>query len=370
MPMWVAEMDSAPCPPVVEAVTAALAIGDTGYHPGFGYAEALLGFAEKRWDWSFDPAATRTLPDVMIGVVEVLRVLTAPGDAVVVNSPVYPPFFGFVQNEGRRVAAPRRGPPARPARPRGGIRRRDRRARQRARPGQRPTGGLAAVQPAQPDRQRPTAEELGAAVALADRYGVRVVADEIHAPLTRPGRDGHPPTTYTPLLTVPGTDNAIAVLSASKGWNLAGLKAAIAVAGPAAADDLRRIPEEAGHGVSHLGAIAHIAAWRDGGDWLDATRAGVERNAHLLTDLLAEHLPAVRYRPGDATFFAWLDGRALPAPVAADPAGWFVEHARVAVNDGRPSAPVVPATSAQPRHQRGDPHRRRRAMGESVSRSG
>src|SRR6478735_53902 len=103
LPLFVAEMDVAPCEPVVEAVTAALRAGDTGYDHGTVYGEAYARFAERRWGWSFDPAATRTLPDVMVAVVEVLRVLTAPGDAVVVNPPVYPPFFGFVQNEGRRV---------------------------------------------------------------------------------------------------------------------------------------------------------------------------------------------------------------------------------------------------------------------------
>ena len=180
---------------------------------------------------------------------------------------------------------------------------------------------------------------------LAHRYGVRVVADEIHAPLTRPGRDGHDATTYTPLLSLPGAENAIAVLSASKGWNLAGLKAAIAVAGPEAADDLRRIPEEAGHGVAHVGVIAHIAAWRDGADWLDEVRAGIERNAHRMTELLAEHLPRVRYRPGDATFFAWLDCRQLPPAVANDPAGWFLRTRGSPCTTADCSAPAAPASS-------------------------
>ena len=108
------------------------------------------------------------------------------------------------------------------------------------------------------------AEELTAVAALADRYGVRVVADEIHAPVV--ARDAG----FVPYLSVPGAENGLSLMSASKAWNLAGLKAALAVAGPAAADDLARIPEEVSHGPSHLGIIAHTAALRDGGDWLDA----------------------------------------------------------------------------------------------------
>ncbi|MEK8226982.1 hypothetical protein NKG05_14210 [Oerskovia sp. M15] len=74
-----AEMDVELAPPIVEAVTAAMRSGDTGYDYGNTYAEALAEFARRRWDWSFDPALTRTLPDVMLGIVEILKVLTGPG---------------------------------------------------------------------------------------------------------------------------------------------------------------------------------------------------------------------------------------------------------------------------------------------------
>jgi len=356
LPLFVAEMDVAPCEPVVEAVTAALRAGDTGYDHGTVYGEAYARFAERRWGWSFDPAATRTLPDVMVAVVEVLRVLTAPGDAVVVNPPVYPPFFGFVQNEGRRVV---------PA-PLGADLRLDLDALERAfadatgagAHGRGPGSGRRAVwlvcNPHNPTGTAHTPDELAAGLALAARYGVRVVSDEIHAPLTRPGLDGHPSSRHTPLLTVPGSHDAVAVVSASKAFNLPGIKAAAVVGGPGAADDLRRVPEEAGHGVHHVAVLAHVAALDHGDAWLDAVLAGVERNAWLLADLLAEHLPGVRYRPGEATYLAWLDCRGLGAPgspgspdapgapddgPARDPYRWFLDRARVALEDGRRFGP-------------------------------
>ena len=353
LPLFVAEMDVAPCEPVVEAVTAALRAGDTGYDHGTVYGEAYARFAERRWGWSFDPAATRTLPDVMVAVVEVLRVLTAPGDAVVVNPPVYPPFFGFVQNEGRRVV---------PA-PLGADLRLDLDALERAfadatgagAHGRGPGSGRRAVwllcNPHNPTGTAHTPDELAAGLALAARYGVRVVSDEIHAPLTRPGLDGHPSSRHTPLLTVPGSHDAVAVVSASKAFNLPGIKAAAVVGGPGAADDLRRVPEEAGHGVHHVAVLAHVAALDHGDAWLDAVLAGVERNAWLLADLLAEHLPGVRYRPGEATYLAWLDCRGLGVPgspdapgapddgPAGDPYRWFLDRARVALEDGRRFGP-------------------------------
>ncbi|WP_369824569.1 hypothetical protein [Cellulosimicrobium sp. CUA-896] len=91
--------------------------------------------------------------------------------------------------------------------------------------------------------------------------------------------------------------------------------------------------------MQHVSVIAHVAALDHGEEWLDAVLAGVERNAHLLTDLLAEHLPHVRYRPGEATYLAWLDGRDLPGDVARDPRAWFLERAGVALEDGRRFGP-------------------------------
>jgi cystathionine beta-lyase len=123
-------------------------------------------------------------------------------------------------------------------------------------------------------------------------------------------------------------------MSASKAWNLAGLKAALAVAGPAAAADLARLPEEVGHGPSHVGVIAHTAALGDGTAWLDALLTGLDDNRLLLADLLAEHLPAIAYRPGEATYLAWLDCRALD--LGDDPADVFLRRGRVALNSGLP----------------------------------
>ncbi|MFB9465176.1 MalY/PatB family protein [Streptomyces cinereospinus] len=322
LPLWVAEMDVPLAEPVVRALTDALALGDTGYPAGTAYAEALAAFAEKRWGWTgVDVGRTAIVPDVMLGVVEMLRLVTGPGDAVVVNPPVYPPFFPFVAHLDRRVLGA----------PLGAAGRIDlavlEESFQQAVAGGRRAAYLL-CSPHNPTGTVHTAEELTAVARLAGEYGVRVVADEIHAPLVVGD------TEFVPYLSVPGGEDGLSLMSASKAWNLAGLKAALAVAGPGSAADLALLPEEVGHGPSHLGAVAHTAALRDGTAWLDALLAGLDDNRRLLARLLAEQLPGVRYRPGDATYLAWLDCRALG--LGDDPADVFLHRGRVALNRGLP----------------------------------
>ncbi|MGX1547571.1 MalY/PatB family protein [Streptomyces adustus] len=320
LPLWVAEMDVPLAEPVVRAVTDAMELGDTGYPAGTAYAEALAAFAAARWGWEgLAVERTAIVPDVMLGLVEMLRLVTGPGDAVVVDPPVYPPFFQFVGHMDRRLCEAPLGLDLRLDL--GALEE----AFRRAVAGGRPAAYLL-CSPHNPTGTVHTADELTAVAALAERYGVRVVADEIHAPLVVEGVD------FVPYLSVPGGENGLSLMSASKGWNLAGLKAALAVAGPAAAADLARLPEEVSHGPSHVGVLAHTAALREGTAWLDALLAGLDDNRRLLAGLLAEQLPAIGYRPSEATYLAWLDCRALGLP--DDPAQVFLERGRVALNSG------------------------------------
>lgn len=116
-----------------------------------------------------------------------------------------------------------------------------------------------------------------------------------------------PGATFTPYLSIAGDSDAFALMSASKGWNLAGLKSALLSAGTAAAGDLAALPEIVSHGPSHLGVIAHTAALNGGEAWLDALLVGLAENRALLTGLIARHLPSVKWTPPEATYLAWLD---------------------------------------------------------------
>ncbi len=320
LPLWVAEMDVLPALAVRSALDAALDRGDTGYPWGQGYAEAYADAADAAWGWRPDPTATALVADVMTGVVEILRLVTAPGDAVVIVPPVYPPFAGFVRHAGRRVVEA----------PLGAADRLDLAVLERAcaeavHGGRR--AALLLASPHNPTGTVHTAAELAAVAAVAERHGVRVVVDEIHAPLVHVGAPA-----FTPYLSVPGAERGFVLFSASKAWNLAGLKAALAVAGPGAREDLAGLPEVVGHGASSLGVLAHTAALREGQQWLAEHLAGLDVQRRLLARLLAEQLPEVRVRMPEATYLSWLDCRSLELPV--EPASFFLEHARVALGVG------------------------------------
>jgi cystathionine beta-lyase len=319
LPLWVAEMDVPLAPAVAAALREAIAIGDSGYPSGNRYAQALAVFAAERWDWSFEETASVPVADVMGGIGGLLRVVTAPGDGVVINSPVYPPFYGFVELNGRRVIEA----------PLGEDHRIDAGALEAAF-AQATSGGSSAAfllcSPHNPTGTVHTREELETVARLAADYGVRVLVDEIHAPLV------YSEAVHVPYLSVAGSERAFALLSASKAWNLAGVKAALAVAGADAIDQLGRLDDGVRHGPSHLGVIAHAAALRDGGDWLDSVLAGLELNRRLLGELLAHELPGVLCQPPQGTYLAWLDCRALG--LGDDPAEVFLERGRVALSPG------------------------------------
>lgn len=334
LPLWVAEMDVPLVEAVQRAVSDAMSRGDTGYSSGSGpYAEALAGFARERWGWEGPhPDRVAIMPDVMLGVVEMLRLVTEPGDTVVVNCPVYPPFYAFAAYLDRRVEEA----------PLDEHLRIDLAALDDAFGRATADGRRAAYllcNPHNPTGTVPSREELTAVAALAAEHGVRVVVDEIHAPLVHAG------ASFVPYLDVDGGERGLSLMSGSKAWNLAGLKAAVAMAGEDAAQDLARVPEVVGHGASHLAAIGHTAAYAEGGPWLDALLAGLEQNRHLMADLLAEHLPEVRYAVPEATFLAWLDCRGLGLPdgdgvepglvtTSAGPQAAFLEECRVALSAG------------------------------------
>jgi len=312
LPLWVAEMDTPLAPAVEAALHEAVTRGDTGYPMPEAYVEAAAGFAKQRWDWAFDTDLARVVPDVMHGAMEVLRAQRA--ESVVINPPVYPPYFAHLVHEGRRIIE---APLAQGRLDMDALRRAFGEA-----PGR--TSYLL-CSPHNPTGTVHTADELRQVAALAKEYGVRVVVDEIHGPLTYDGR-------FVPYLTV--DDDAVALLSASKAWNLAGLKAAVAVAGPEAAGDVTGLPELVSMGASHFGVLSHTAAYTHGTPWLDDLLAGLDENRRLLGDLLARHLPEVGYPMPDGTYLAWLDCR--PLGLGDDPAAVFLERGRVAFNSGLP----------------------------------
>jgi cystathionine beta-lyase len=321
LPLPVAEMDFPIAGPVAEALHAAIRRSDLGYaSPSPELAEALAGFTARRWGWRVDPADVTLAPEVGVAVVEVLRLLVRPGDRVVINPPVYDSFFPWMAEAGcRLVEVPL------------------------ARNGEGWAVDLDAMEAAFRDGARvhllcsphnPTGtvhhrQDLERLAGLAARYGVTVLSDEIHAPLVLPGRTHHPFVS----VSQEAAGHGMVFTSASKAWNLAGLKcAAIITADPAARRLVQRLPEELPWRVGHLGVLGSIAAFQEGEPWLEEVLGVLGHHRHYLAELLAVQIPAIRYRPPDASYLAWLDCTALG--LGDDPSAAFLARGRVALSPG------------------------------------
>ena len=320
LPLTVAEMDVNLAPPVAEVLAEAVRRSDTGYGraaPDLG--RAVAGFAARRWSWDVDPAQVTGVTDVGVGVVELLRALTRPGDAVAISPPVYPPFFDWGPEAGvRLLEVPL-------ARTDEGWRL-DLAALERAFATH--PAAYVLCNPHNPVGRVHHPDELAALVRLARIYRVTLISDEIHGPLVLPG------ATFTPLLTVPGAaDVAVTVMSASKAWNLAGLKcAAVVTASPSLAAAVNRFPPDTIWRVGHLGVLAAVAAYTEGEAWLDDLLVTLDQRRDQLGRLLATQLPQVSWHPPEATFLAWLDCSAIgPDDTAREQ---FLDRGRVALQPG------------------------------------
>ena len=249
-----------------------------------------------------------------------MQAITRPGAGIVISPPVYSPFFFRLELAGRRIVeAPLAAGP-------GGHYELDLEALDHALtlPG---TAAYLLCNPHNPVGRVWSASQLAAIAEMCDRRGVPVVVDEIHAPLVQPG------ARHVPFHTVdhPAARRAVVFTSASKGWNIPGVKCGIAIAGDRDAAGLLTERWEALL-ASHLGVHASVAAFRHARPWLDAVVAQIAANARQLSDELAAHLPAARYRAPQASFLAWIDCRELG--LGPDPAAAFLEGGRVALSPG------------------------------------
>ncbi|HEY0217729.1 MAG TPA: aminotransferase class I/II-fold pyridoxal phosphate-dependent enzyme [Cellulomonas sp.] len=320
---FVAEADFGTAPAVRDAVREAVAAERFGYLTPVtsdAMAGAFSAWASGRYGWSVDPDRVRPVGDVMAAFRATVRHLTAPGSTIVLPTPAYMPFLTVPGTLDRRVVEV-------PLTRDGDRLVHDPDALRRAL-GDR--GGLLVLcNPHNPTgRVLDRAELLGIA-DVVEATGARVFADEIHAPLVYAGRR-HVPYASLDARTAAHT---VTATSASKAWNVPGLKCAQIVL--TSEQDVRTwadVGEEYEHGAAMLGVLASTAAWSHGADWLDSAVDYLDGNRLLLADLLAERLPGVRYTPPEGTYLAWLDCRGLG--LGDRPGRHFGQHAGVALTDG------------------------------------
>jgi cystathionine beta-lyase len=320
---WVAEMDFDVAPAIRSAVLAAVDREDFGYTQAdtTELTTACSSFLRDVYAWEVPIARVFLVADVLTGVAGAFDVFVPAGSRVVIPTPAYPPLFEVVELGGRQVVPV-------PMTEDAGRSTLDLDAIEAAlRAGAR---SVLLCSPHNPTGRVFSEDELCALATIVEHHGARVVSDEVHAPLVYCGHR------HVPYASVSegAANHTITVTSASKAWNVAGLKCAqVIVSNHADAVVWRRLPVFKVAGATPLGIAASTAAYTEAREWRTELVAYLDGNRRFLGELLAHSLPGVEYRAPDATFLAWLDCRALEL---ADPARHFLDHAGVAVSDGAP----------------------------------
>ncbi|MBX6355902.1 MAG: aminotransferase class I/II-fold pyridoxal phosphate-dependent enzyme [Micromonosporaceae bacterium] len=321
---FIAEMDFGTAPAIVRALHAAVDEATFGYLPrplAERMSQACADWCHTRYGWDIPPANVRPLADVIAGLVAAIEHFSRPGSPIIVPTPAYMPFLVVPRELGREIIQV-------PL-----VAGRDGRwsydldaldAAFRA-------GGhlMILCNPHNPVGRVLTRAEMIAIAEVVERYGGRVFADEIHAPLVFPGHRHVPYASISPATA----GHAVTATSASKAWNLPGLKCAqLILSNEADLETWSAVGAMAEHGASTLGVVANIAAFTAGGEWLDELLGYLDGSRALLGDLLAEHLPEVGYAQPEGTYLAWLDCRQLG--LGDRPAEFFLDRAGVAMTDG------------------------------------
>jgi cysteine-S-conjugate beta-lyase len=319
----VAEMDFGAAPPILDALDALSGVANFGYLPPFladELALACAAFHKRRYGWDVDPALIHHVPDVLKALEIAITRFSRPGSPVILPTPAYMPFLTVPGFLGREIIQVRMAG-------HDGFFTFDLDAIADAFR----AGGhlLIFCNPYNPLGRVFTRDEITQLTDVVDRHGGRVFADEIHGPLVYPGLRHIPYASTSDL----AASHALTATSASKAWNLPGLKCAQVIL---TNEPDRQAWEEMGflawRGASNPGVVANIAAFRDGEAWLEQVLAYLDDSRHLLARLLGRHLPDVRYRPPDGTYLAWLDCTAMDLPDS--PGALVADRGHVTVVDG------------------------------------
>ncbi|MFJ4901403.1 MalY/PatB family protein [Streptomyces sp. NPDC088727] len=317
LPFTISDMDFATAPEVLAALRTRLDHGVFGYtdwdHEDF--RSAIAHWYETRYDTTIDTGRLVYAPSVLSQLSQLLQMWTAEGEGVVVHTPTYDGFRKAITGLGRELRGVPLGDP-------------DALERELARADSKV---LLVCSPHNPTGRVWTESELAELASLAARHGVAVISDEIHADFVHGGRR------HVPWTRVAGDGRWALITSASKSFNFPALTGSYGIVGRP--DDrtefLRRM--ETAEGLASpavLSLTAHIAAYREGGDWLDAVRAYVTGNLEFVAERLNAAFPELEWEPPQAGYLAWIDLRKAGVEDEAALQRVLIERERVAVMPG------------------------------------
>jgi cystathionine beta-lyase len=318
LPAWVADMDFPIAPCIRLALEAAIRDGDLGYPPDdHAVADAFKDWNAGRTDLVVEPARTHLMPDVVKAIENVILATTAPGDGILVTTPVYPPFLKVIAATGRRLVESQLDVDGR-------IVTED---LEHAFAVGRPRIVLL-CSPHNPTGTVFSVAELTAVARLAAQHDALVIADEIHADVVY---EGHRHVPFD--VVAAGSVRVVTMTSASKAFNLAGLRCALVLASDDDVhDSIMATSVFARDAVGTLGIVGALAAWSaEGREWLGRCLEVLDRNRRTVA-AWASSRPGIGHRMPEATYLAWLDLRAYDlGPV---PSYWLLREAKVALSQG------------------------------------
>ena len=330
LPMWVADMDFTSPPAVIDALAGYVKAGVFGY-PNFGEKpnQAVAEWVAKKHQWQIEPEAVKFVSGVVTGFNQAAHAVTKPGDGYLVQTPTYGPFFGVKDNVGLTQQE------MEITRAEDGSYMLDLDAFEAAITPE--TRIFMLCNPQNPTGRVFTKAELEGMAEICLRHKVVICSDEIHSDLVFSGHKHIPIASLSKEIA----DNTITLIAPSKTFNVAGLKASVAII---TNEELRTRFEAAsqglaGHWVNIMGMIALQAAYRKSGPWLDALMTYLEANRDFAVEFINRKIPGVSAASPEGTFLAWLDCRELLANVEPETEpgyfnAFFEGQARVALNNG------------------------------------